>query len=124
MSSWKLSQLSNRLGLATHDAIGGAVAFRLGLLLCHVLTVFCIAIPRRIWTMVDSGFCVHPHLYKWVAGTGTCFAGTRSGVAGINIYNRLARTRIYVWRGRIVCRRFPVECFRRDESTDQYKSGE
>ena len=72
--------------------------------------------------MVDTGFCVNPHPYEWIAGSW--LAGVRSGVAVIRFYIRLAGIHIYVGVERNLCRRFRVECFRRDESTDQYKYGE
>lgn len=74
--------------------------------------------------MVDTGFCVDPHSHKRVAGTRSWFAESGSGVARISFYIRLAGTRIYAWTEGIVCRPFQVESFRRDESTDQYESGE
>lgn len=72
--------------------------------------------------MVDTGFCVNPYRYIRVAGFRNWFARIRKGVAVIRFYIRLARTRIYILRERIIC--FRVECFRRDEATNQYKSDE
>ena len=79
------------------------VSFGLSFLLRHVLAVFCISIPARIWTVVDTRTCINPNHHVGVAGSNTTMIGAnvRLTVTHVGVIRSLLAplvdgTRVYI----------------------------